>query len=122
MTTLSIGYGCESYTRPDGSKVAVLSPATTQHIGEIKEVAGVVAAVTPPVSPLHDIAWIVASLAGITITVNELRKKNEGAKLGDIVGALNNTLVRTGLLQSPGPPQNLTDVSSTPDTGRINVP
>lgn len=85
LTLLLVGLiGCENYFKNPTPQNATTQPATNPVVKPDKindvavvvgQVAGTVAVTTPPGSPVQSGATIVAAIAGLVITANEMLKK-----------------------------------------------
>lgn len=90
--------GCSDFARDDGSTVRVLSPASTQAVGQIRDMSTIVASVTPPGSLLREVGTIISGLAAISLIFDANRKKGTAIVVADAVNSLNKTMVAAGMV------------------------
>lgn len=104
--------GCQELTKADGTKTQVLTTQAVDTVKTAQSVSNAVEQASPPGTGLHEVAWLITSITGAILGINELRGKSDAGSLASHVRDLTAALVQAGLIKPPPPPSNDAAIAS----------
>jgi len=110
MIVIGVLGGCKAFTDSDGQKHYTLTTQAVDVTKSVQATAATVEAISPPGSGLHEVAWVLTSIAGVVMGINEITKKSTASNLNQTVADLIDTLTKAGMVNQPttSPPKTTT--------------